>query len=98
MQTALFFGLLFLASCACGRDGDPGAPCEVHDDCESGFCCGSDHCGGGMCTYPCHDDRDCPPDMGCEHETCFFRCDGDRDCAPGETCEHGDTVCELGGH
>ena len=47
-----------------------------------------------MCTFTCDNDRDCPSEMGCEHDTCFFLCDDDRDCAEGATCEHGNTICE----
>jgi hypothetical protein len=79
------------ASCA----GGVGAFCDVDRDCISGFCCTKEsNCGGGMCTFACRGDRDCPPDMACEHDVCFFRCSSDRDCAVGQSCEHGHSVCE----
>ena len=87
---------LLAATLGCGGGEETGAPSDEDDDCESEYCCGSGNCGGGMCTYPCRDDLDCPDSMACEHDTCFFRCDRDVDCAPGESCEHGDTVCEWG--
>jgi len=76
----------------CG--GGIGSFCDDDRDCYAGFCCDSGNCGGGMCTYACHDDFDCPSDMLCEHDTCFFSCQSDRDCAEGQSCEHGETVCE----
>jgi hypothetical protein len=75
--------------------GETGSFCDTDRDCYSGVCCTSEsNCRGGMCTYSCRDDRDCPPDMACEHDVCFFRCSSDRDCAVGQSCEHGKTVCE----
>lgn len=75
--------------------GEPGSFCDTDRDCYAGICCTERaNCGGGMCTYSCRDDRDCPPDMACEHDVCFFRCSSDRDCAVGQSCEHGNTVCE----
>lgn len=76
----------------CG--GYIGGICDVDMDCVEGFCCTTDNCGNGMCTYHCDDDRDCPPSMGCEHDTCFYLCDSDSDCAHGWECEHGNTICE----
>lgn len=78
-------------------EGEIGGDCDVTDDCFDGFCCRDKNCGGGMCTYRCSDDRDCPDSMLCEHDACFFRCDDDRDCGPGQECEHGKTICEYQG-
>ncbi len=75
-------------------NGGIGAFCDFDNDCIEGFCCDSANCGGGMCTYSCGDDLDCPSDMLCEHGNCFFACDFDADCADGQTCEHASTVCE----
>jgi hypothetical protein len=101
-------GLCISAVVSCGGDDpadcrfDPrncdgdfiGAYCRFHDECETGYCCNDSHCGGGMCTVPCHGDGDCPVDMGCEHDKCFFRCQSAADCAAGQSCEHKNTVCE----
>ncbi len=76
----------------CG--GGIGGVCDSDGDCFDGFCCDTDNCGGGMCTYDCDEDSHCPPSMLCEHHVCFFTCDSDRDCAPEMSCEHGDTICE----
>jgi hypothetical protein len=78
-----------------GCYGGPGGVCETHADCESGYCCtDASNCGGGMCTWHCSNDIDCPRDMGCEHHMCFYLCASDADCAVGQRCEHGHTVCE----
>jgi hypothetical protein len=76
--------------------GLAGALCVGDRDCRPPLTCCTDNgnCGGGMCTAECHDDRDCPLDMACEHSVCFYRCNDDRDCAVGMSCEHGSTVCE----
>jgi len=73
--------------------GDLGAYCHSNAECDTGWCCESKECGGGMCTYSCDRDNDCPADMGCEHHTCFFYCHNDNDCAAGQKCEH-KRVCE----
>lgn len=75
-------------------EGGVGGFCDTASDCDEGFCCDTNNCGGGMCTYRCSDDHECPDDMLCEHETCFFRCADDTDCAEGMSCEHGETICE----
>ncbi len=75
--------------------GDIGGPCDVDDDCLDGVCCKDKNCGGGMCTYPCKDDLDCPDVMACEHKVCFFSCIDDLDCGAGQSCEHGHTICEY---
>jgi hypothetical protein len=75
--------------------GGPGGFCDRNADCESEFCCtDQSNCGGGMCTWRCANDGDCPRDMACEHDLCFYRCASDADCAVGQSCEHGRTVCE----
>ena len=95
------FALLAVAGCApahCRYDpgcgGGVGATCDNDSQCATGWCCDSGNCGGGMCTYSCRDDLDCPSDMLCEHDTCFFNCASDEDCAVGMSCEHGQTICE----
>ncbi|MCA9690331.1 MAG: hypothetical protein KC636_12025 [Myxococcales bacterium] len=77
-----------------GCYGAIGAYCNRDAECDTGFCCERDECDDGMCTYACHDDRECPADMLCEHGVCFFSCFDDRDCAPGWDCKHGNRVCE----
>lgn len=95
--------LLALTACGDGDDcrfdplcpgGNVGASCEEDRNCAAGFCCDTGNCGGGMCTFPCDDDDDCPSDMSCAHDVCFFRCGSDRDCADGMSCEHGHTIRE----
>jgi hypothetical protein len=78
-------------------EGGAGSLCHDDGDCNDAlFCCeDNDNCGDGMCTADCHDDRDCPASMLCEHNLCFYACDDDRDCADGMTCEHDRTVCEY---
>jgi hypothetical protein len=80
-----------------GCDGGAGGLCHHDSDCADPlFCCTDNgNCGGGMCTADCHDDRDCPGDMLCEHGMCFYACDDDRDCATTMSCEHDRTVCEY---
>lgn len=108
-RTVLIVLALMLAG-SCSNDGDSSNTCRLFPDdcfdgragafCESdrecrGFCCTDGaNCGGGMCTYACDIDEDCPFDMGCEHNVCFYLCDDDLDCAEGQRCEHGNTVCE----
>jgi hypothetical protein len=87
--------LVCAASCG-GSDapyGPPvGAPCSTNAQCPTGHCCKEKYC-GGVCTYRCGKDIDCPAGMGCEHGVCLFACRGDLDCAPGEKCK-GSGVCE----
>ncbi|MCA9717360.1 MAG: hypothetical protein H6713_41640 [Myxococcales bacterium] len=77
----------------CGSGGI-GSFCNNDAECFNSECCESDNCGGGMCTFRCDHDVDCPAEMLCEHGTCFFICNSDLDCANGQSCEHGNTVCE----
>jgi len=76
-------------------EGDVGGDCASTDDCSDGLCCRDKNCGGGMCTYSCGNNGDCPSSMLCEHGYCFFTCGADRNCGPGQSCEHGETVCEY---
>ncbi len=69
--------------------------CTSDDDCESGECCTTDNCGGGMCTFSCDSHDDCPSTMRCEHRVCFAQCKSDQDCANDWTCEHMGTICEA---
>ena len=79
--------------------GDIGGFCDFDEDCDDGACCRDNNCGGGMCTYFCRGNVDCPYNMLCEHGYCFFTCAHDNDCGPGQQCEHGETICEYeGGH
>jgi hypothetical protein len=79
------------ASCT---NGEAGAFCLTDHDCIGICCTARSNCAGGMCTYACRDDRDCPLNMACEHDVCFYRCEYDTDCAFGQSCEHDNTVCE----
>jgi len=76
-------------------DGLIGARCGVGDDCADGVCCLSDHCGGGMCTFLCGSQGDCPSGMACEGGFCFYSCTTDTNCGPGQKCEHDHTVCQY---
>jgi hypothetical protein len=91
-----------LVLAACGDDdelGDwgpaasVGALCRAHADCATGFCCTSPPC-GGMCTYSCRHDVDCPYGTLCADGACFWACTDTLDCAPGYSCKHAHTVCQ----
>ncbi len=75
--------------------GSLDAPCYTSYDCATGFCCTSPPCRGGMCTYPCRSDPDCPYGMRCDGGACFFACLYDSDCAWGQTCKKGHTICQY---
>ena len=90
---AVLFGALVTAS-ACGG-GSIGFECRFNDECGDGFCCGSSECAGGMCTYACNSDLDCPDDMGCDHGVCFFRCNSNAECPLPFNCVHGHSLCEA---
>jgi hypothetical protein len=88
---------------ACGDDHGPptgstvlsmGAVCYGPYQCATNYCCVSPPCGGGMCTYPCQRDADCPYGARCADNACFWACSTDAQCAPGWTCKHGHTVCQ----
>jgi hypothetical protein len=85
----------------CGPDprncpeGGIGARCSVSDECADGICCLSGNCGGGMCTYLCGGNGDCPPSMLCDGGFCFYTCRADAECAPGQECERDDTICQY---
>lgn len=74
--------------------GGLGGSCRGNVDCFEGSCCTAKHCGGGMCTFSCNTDNQCPIDMACEHNVCLFMCRDDFDCAVGQRCEHAHSVCE----
>lgn len=79
----------------CG--GGAGTLCNDDRGCGVGLICCTQkgNCGGGMCTFQCKADTDCPATMRCEHDVCFYRCERDEDCAPGMSCEHKNTICEY---
>jgi hypothetical protein len=93
---------------ACGGDHGPppgpggpgagaeavGAACYAPYNCASNYCCASPPCGGGMCTYPCQRDSDCPYGTLCADGACFWACASDANCAPGWACKHAHTVCQ----
>jgi hypothetical protein len=75
--------------------GAAGALCESDHECGAGtYCCTENDCGGGMCTFDCDHDHDCPGDMLCDNNLCFYACDSDADCAPTMKCSHND-VCKY---
>ncbi len=71
-----------------------GAGCLGPYDCATSYCCVSPPCGGGMCTYPCQRDADCPYGTRCADNACFWACATDAQCGPGWTCKHAHTVCQ----
>jgi hypothetical protein len=89
---------------ACGDDHGPptgnaalsiGAACYAPYNCATNYCCASPPCGGGMCTYPCRRDPECPYGTRCADGACFWACVTDRDCPLGESCKHAHTVCQY---
>jgi len=72
--------------------GGVGGFCDRDNECASGHCCDKKACDGGMCTYPCDSDPECPVGMLCDGGTCYFACDNVADCASGQHCK-GDGVC-----
>jgi len=77
----------------CGSGGI-GAYCGRDSDCFDNHCCKKDECDGGMCSFECDNDGQCPRGMLCEHKTCFFVCGANGECGPGQECKHGGRVCE----
>jgi hypothetical protein len=102
-RVLLVLVLVTFTACA-GGDGPPppgggfgaiGASCFAAYDCASGFCCKSPPCRGGMCTYACRDDFDCPPGARCDGGACFWACLRDTDCAIGQSCKKQHSVCQY---
>lgn len=107
LPTLLGLCLGALLSVTCGPPGPPGgdcrfdphcpggvgAYCDNDGECGSGHCCDKKECDGGMCTFECDDDHECPQGLLCEHGVCFYACSTAADCASGQKCKH-DGVCE----
>ncbi len=95
------FSIALLA--ACGDNGPPpgyaagavGAGCAADTQCPGGYCCRSGVCGGGMCTYHCGNNAQCPPGTLCADGACFWACSSDANCAAGQVCRHARTVCQY---
>jgi hypothetical protein len=80
--------------------GGPGAipmggACYTVYDCATGYCCTSPPCRGGMCTYACRSDFDCPLGFGCDGGACFWNCRVDSECALGQTCKKAHSLCQY---
>jgi hypothetical protein len=74
--------------------GGPGGFCSDAADCATELCCELEPCGGGMCTFSCSGDGDCPDPMRCQEGHCFYDCLSVADCADGMLCEAG--LCLYG--
>lgn len=72
----------------CGTGGF-GAFCDHDSECFDGFCCESDACNHGMCSYHCDNSDDCPFGYKCSGGACFVACDNDAQCAGGTDCDKG---------
>ncbi|MGC4094936.1 MAG: hypothetical protein QM756_44865 [Polyangiaceae bacterium] len=103
-SVALFVICALGAVSACaGGDGPPGgapgyqvgALCASDWDCATGYCCKAPPCRGGMCSYACRDDFDCPSGTRCDGGTCFWACAVDANCPIGQTCKKAHTVCQY---
>jgi hypothetical protein len=105
MRLRFGFSLLLLLSMvasACGDDdgdhrGSFGDGCADDRDCAERCVKGGDW-PGGMCTYRCNEDRDCPPGTACvdkEGGVCAFTCSRSGDCPAGYGCRS--TKRESGG-
>lgn len=100
LRSVLGLALGALLSVTCGPPGPPtgdcrydpncagglGGFCDKDKDCFSGHCCGKDSCAGGMCTYQCKVDANCPQGMLCDGGVCYFACSNPGDCSPGQDC------------
>jgi hypothetical protein len=80
-------GLVLLLGCGhdtVGPHGDlVGGECISDRDCQATCLTGSSHYPGGMCTVPCNNDLDCPPDTACVDDSggvCAVSCLDYRDC------------------
>lgn len=72
-----------LIALACDDDPHIGAACEHDRHCEDGRCARGPDFPGGMCTYSCRDDRDCPSDWFCIEKAggvCAHGCDRSHQC------------------
>jgi hypothetical protein len=74
--------------------GGPGGLCSDAWDCATELCCDLAECGGGMCTFACGGDTDCPSPMRCQLGYCFYDCTSAEDCADDMLCQEG--VCLHG--
>lgn len=95
-----------LLSITCAPPGPPGGDCRFNPhcaggvggfcdkdvECASGHCCTNKACDGGMCTFECDADSECPVGMLCDGGNCFYACDTAAECAAGQKCK-GDGVC-----
>jgi len=72
-----------------------GGACYSPYDCATGYCCTSPACRGGMCTYACRTDYDCPNGSRCDGGSCFWSCVSDAQCAWGQTCKKAHTLCQY---
>lgn len=88
MLRGFFLALLLAVTvAACGDDddenfGDVGAPCESSAECR-GRCARGGDFPGGMCTYECARDEDCPRGTACvsrEGGICAVICERHSDC------------------
>jgi len=100
LALSLLLGAVLGASCnppprGCFNDpycgsGDFGAFCDRDSDCFDGFCCESDACNNGMCSYKCDDTDECPGGgFKCSGGACLVACSNDGQCAAGQDCDKG---------
>jgi len=104
-KRALILKLTFLLGLGCSSHDGPvypaagslpmGGACYSAYDCATGFCCTSPPCHGGMCTYACRTDLDCPYGTRCDGGACFAVCFYDSDCAYGQTCKKAHSLCQY---
>src|SRR5262245_50895622 len=78
---------LFAIVAACGPTvgaygHDVGGPCQSHRDCARICLISQDHYPGGMCTFNCLSDYDCPGASSCVGDGfCAVNCTSNNDCA-----------------